>query len=60
MYFGKTHEMELSNVKTDVLEYLNILGGFVFVRPHEICLTILKNQHFDFQPALVGVAGWII
>ena len=41
--------MELCNVKMDVLEYLNILGEFVFVRPHEICQTILKDQHFLFS-----------
>ena len=43
VYFGKTHVFAFSNVKMDVLEYLNILGEFVFVSTHEICLNILEN-----------------
>ena len=41
-----THKMDFPNVKMDFLEYLNILGEFVFVSTHEICLNILENQHF--------------
>ena len=30
MYFGKTQIFAFTNVKMDVLEYLSILGEFVF------------------------------